>query len=299
MIHVAGNSVLDIPLRYAPHWSKETADGWTAGNVHFLQNPVGCVLGGCGAATAYVLGRLGQAVSLNTQVGHDPFGMLVRGWFEHAQVGLVGAAAEHTAVNVIPLGEDGSRRSLYYTGAKIDWHQSRQVTCDIFFASGYGQVDADDIRILADVFLHLKSVGAKVVFDPGPWFMMRSEQPAMQEAWQAVDVLIGTQDELNTWGYTDDALALAARLREFGPQCVVVKMGADGAAFCDGVGAVGCVATERIEQAYTVGAGDTFNAGLLHGLSNAQTFEDAVRFGVTIASKAVRSGRGALGAFDS
>jgi sugar/nucleoside kinase (ribokinase family) len=79
----------------------------------------------------------------------------------------------------------------------------------------------------------------------------------------------------------------------------VVKQGADGATFCDGNGIVGQVGTARVDKAYTVGAGDTFNAGLLHGLSTGLALGDAVQMGVNLATKAVRSQRGALGAVDS
>jgi 2-dehydro-3-deoxygluconokinase len=298
MIHVVGNSVLDMPLRYAPQWSNDTADAWTTQNVHFLQHPVGGVLGGCGAATAYVLGKLGHAVSLNTQLGDDPFGQVIRAWLVDAHVDVVGSSAEHTAVNIIPLGEDGSRRSLYYTGSKIDWDISRDVACDIFFASGYGLVDASDMPVLMQVFQHMQSLGVKVVFDPSPWFMMRSDEKAMYQAWAYVDVLVGTQDELNTWAQLDDVSVLCHFLRDLGPKCVVVKQGADGASFCGGHGLVGHVETMRVNQAYTVGAGDTFNAGLLHGLSKGDDLTMAVEFAVNLATKAVKSGRGALGAFD-
>lgn len=297
MIHVVGNSVLDIPLRYAPQWSNDTADAWTTQNVHFLQQPVDGVLGGCGAATAYVLGKLGQAVSLNTQVGDDPFGQVIRSWLDEAHVTVVGASAKHTAVNVIPLGEDGSRRSLYYTGSKIDWDISREVACDIFFASGYGLVDASDLPVLMQVFQHMQARGVKVVFDPSPWFMMRSDAKTMYRAWEYVDVLVGTLDELNTWAQLDVS-ALIPFLSELGPQCVVVKQGADGASFCEGDGCVQQVATKRVNQAYTVGAGDTFNAGLLHRLSAGDGLAGAVKFAVDLATKAVQGGRGALGAFE-
>ena len=298
MIHVVGNSVLDIPLRYAPHWSAETADGWTSGNVHFLQNAVDGVLGGCGAATAYVLGKLGLDVSLNTQIGADVFGQVIRGWLDEARVQLVGGFAEHTAVNVIPLGEDGSRRSLYYTGKKIDWEQSLDVDCDIFFASGYGQVGALEIAELTKVFQHMQTRGIRVVFDPGPWFMMRSEQEAVYAAWQCVDVLVGTQEELNTWAKCDAVSDLMAHLCEAVRGDVVVKQGGDGAAFCQANGNVEHVETVRVNQAYTVGAGDTFNAGLLYGFNQKYALADAVQFAVDIATRAVRSGRGALGAVD-
>lgn len=297
MIHVAGNSVLDMPLRHISLGDQNAADGWTSANVQFLDQPVEGVLGGCGAATAYVLGKLGQSVSLNTQLGWDPFGKIVRAWLQDAGVEVVGSSADYTATNVIPLTENGARQSLFYTGLKIDWTQSNDVLCDYFFASGYGQVAGEDIVSLTHTFERLKARGTRVVFDPGPWFMMRADRALMQKAWNVVDVLVGTQEELSTWFDFSDVMALAERLTETVPN-VVVKDGANGAVFATRRGDMGMVETERIEKAYTVGAGDTFNAGLLHYFQRGHAIQDAVKFAVTLATKTVACGRGALGAME-
>lgn len=295
-VHIAGNSVLDLPLRYAPDAWGDGHDGWASGNVHFLKQPVDGILGGCGAATAYVLGRLGASVSLNTQIGEDPLGQVVRTWLDDARVVLTGAPAAHTAVNVIPLGEDGTRRSLYYTGVKVDWRQSIEVAADWFFASGYGQVTAEDLAVLSDMFQTLRTRGTKVVFDPSPWFMSCANRDTIRDIWSQVDVLTGTEEELNTHEACVSVDALLDRLLEMGPEWVVVKRGADGAAFGGQTGVCGVVAAERVDRAYTVGAGDTFNAGILHGLSTGKPMDETVVCAVNLATRAVRSGRGALGA---
>jgi len=297
MIHVAGNTVLDMPLRHISLEEQKAADGWTSGNVQFLDHPVEGVLGGCGAATAYVLGKLGQSVSLNTQLGRDPFGEIVRGWLQDAGVAVMGSSADYTAVNVIPLTENGTRRSLFYMGLKIDWTHSNDVRCDYFFASGYGQVTGEDIVPLTHTFERMKAQGTRVVFDPGPWFMMRADKALMQKAWDVVDVLVGTQEELNTWFDFSDVMTLAESITESVPN-VVVKDGANGAVFATQGGDKGQIETERIEKAYTVGAGDTFNAGLLHYFQRGHAIQDAVQFAVTLATKTVACGRGALGAVE-
>ncbi len=55
-VHVLGNSVVDILVPGV--WPEgQAGDAW-AGNVSVLRQPVRVTLGGCGAAPAYVLGRL-------------------------------------------------------------------------------------------------------------------------------------------------------------------------------------------------------------------------------------------------
>jgi len=295
-VHVAGNSVLDLPLRYAPDVWGDGQDGWASGNVHFLTEPVDGLLGGCGGATAYVLGRLGTSVSLNTQIGEDALGQAVRAWLREAQVRLTSEPAAHTAVNVIPLSEDGARRSLYYTGVKVDWRRSLDVTADWLFASGYGQVTAEDLVDLTAVFQAAHSQGTKVVFDPSPWFMMCTTRDVILDVWSHVDVLIGTEDEMNMHEACASVDDLLGRLLEMGPEWVVVKRGADGAAFGGQRGVRGSIMGDRVDCAYTVGAGDTFNAGVLHGLCQGWSMAETIDFAVALATRAVRSGRGALGA---
>ena len=299
-IHVAGNSVLDLLLRDVPFGMGRAEDAWGSGNVHFLSGPPEAVLGGNGGATAYLLGRLGERVSLNSRVGTDAFGKVLRGWLEgDAGVTFAAPPAKTTAVNVIPISPGGERRSIYYTGEKVDWRQSLEDKASgWFFASGYGQVTAEDLVALTAVFGAFQSRGVRVAFDPGPWFFLNANRKQMLAAWACVDCLIGTEDELSTWHVSDRVEGLIEKLLECGPGQVAVKRGGDGAAFGSREGGIEQLATERVKGVNTVGAGDTFNAGLLHGLAQGETLEEAVRIGMRLATQAVRNGRGVLGALE-
>ncbi|UCF72751.1 MAG: carbohydrate kinase family protein [Deltaproteobacteria bacterium] len=255
------------------------------------------MLGGNGGATAYLLGRLGEQVSLNSQVGTDALGTLVRGWLEEAGITLVGPPAKTTAVDVVMLSPRGKRRWVYYTGEKVVWKRSLEVSeAEWFFASGYGQVTSEDLRELVEVFEVFRSGGTKVVFDPGPWFFATVRREEMLLAWQQVDCLIGTEAELSTWHSYKTVEELIEQLLDQGPNQVVVKRAGAGAAFGGRNQGIASLPTERVKAANTVGVGDTFNAGLLHGLCRGETLEKAVRIGLRLATQAVKKGRGVLGA---
>ena len=296
-IHVAGNSVLDLLVRGVPSDVGPAADGWNRANVAFLEEPVEGVLGGNGAAVAYLLGRLGEQVSLNTQVGTDPLGQVVRGWLRESGVSIVAPPAESTAVNIVVLAHGGERRSIYYTGQKVTWKDSLEVRgTGWFYASGYGQVTSEDLAELACVFEAFRARGSRVAFDPGPWFARAASRGEMLGAWRWVDCLIGTQDELAIGQTGLEVRGLIDQLLETGPEQVVVKRGPKGAAFGSGREGTGILPTERVAAANTVGAGDTFNAGLLHGLILGKDLEGAVRAAVRLATEAVKRGRGVMGA---
>jgi fructokinase len=93
--------------------------------------------------------------------------------------------------------------------------------------------------------------------------------------------IVKISDEDMAWlmgkGAPDD---LAARLRAKGPVLVLVTEGAEGVT-AHGVGKPLHVPARRVEVVDTVGAGDTFNAGVLAGLSDAGLLDKgAVRAGL-------------------
>ena len=299
MIHVAGNSVVDVLVHGTEGAWGPAEDAWTSQNVRFLEEPPTPVLGGNGGASAYLLGRLGERVSLNTQIGTDVFGGILRQWMESACVHVVGPPASSTAVNLIPVSSGGERRSIYYTGDKVIWRRSLDAP-DVawFYASGYGQVTAEDLRELTSVFQTFRSRGTWVAFDPGPWFFAATNREEMLASYRAVDCLIGTESELSTWHPSDRVEHLVETLLSCGPRQVVVKRGGAGAAFGQGGRAAELAPAEPVEGRNTVGAGDTFNAGLLSGIRRGESLGDAVRTGLQLAGGAVRRGRGVLGAVD-
>jgi sugar/nucleoside kinase (ribokinase family) len=300
MIHVAGNSVVDVLVHGVGAGLGPAEDAWTSGNVHFLDEPPAAVLGGNGGATAYLLGRLGERVSLNTQIGSDVFGEVLRGWMASASVRLTGPPASSSAVNLISVSSGGERRSVYYTGDKVVWRRSLDVPdLDWFYASGYGQATAEDLDELTAVFQVFRSRGAGIAFDPGPWLFAAASREAMLASYREVDCLIGTEAELSTWHPVDGIEQLVEALLDCGPERVVAKRGASGAAFGQRGESAELVPVDPVSGQNTVGAGDTFNAGLLRGIRRGEGLGDAVRTGLRLASETVRRGRGVMGAADA
>lgn len=295
LIEVASNAVLDVLVRAVAAPEGPARDGWGA-NVQLLSKPVEVALGGCGAAAAYIIGRLGQRVTLNTNIGADSWGQLLSSWLQQAKVEVQPTPFAETAVHLIFLSPEGRRRSFYYTGEKVVWGRSLEgAVPEWYLAAGYGKVDAADLGELEKVFARLRQFGSKVMFDPGPWFKGRVDARDMLALWSQVDCLVATEEELLAWHPSADAQSLAAQLLQFGPPLAVVKRGKEGVVCADRDG-VAVLPTTPVEGANTVGAGDTFNGRLICGLCRGEELEDAVRAALQLATEAVRRGRGVLGA---
>ena len=281
-IHVAGNTVLDVVVP-GMAGAGPMADGWGA-NVNLLEDPVTAALGGCGAAPAYL--------------GTDAFGSLLAGWLRGAGVGLdpPPVAGTASATHVIHI-RGSARQSSYWRGGPVDWAAGMpEVPPDWFFASGYGSVVAEDLVRLTTVCAGLRKQGARVLFDPSPWFAGRAEGADMLRLWSEIDVLSGTQDELACWlPEAGDGAALARAGVASGPSLVVVKRGSHGAVWSTAHDQ-GEVTTQNV-PGNSVGAGDSFNARLVDGLMRGESPGEAVTAAVQLATKVVQAGRGVLGLF--
>ncbi|MCC7265438.1 MAG: carbohydrate kinase family protein [Candidatus Latescibacteria bacterium] len=298
LVEVASNAVLDVLVRDVRAVDEPARDGWGA-NVQVLARPVDVALGGCGAAAAYVLGRLGQRVRLNTNLGGDAWGQMLRGWLASAGVELRPTALAASAVHLIQLSPEGRRRSYYYTGEKVVWSATLEGELPAWYlAAGYGKVDAEDLRELEGVFARLRQAGTMVVFDPGPWFKGRVATADMRRVWGQVHTLVATEEELRQWWPAADAEVLAKELLDLGPAQVVVKRGPEGAVCGEADGGVWRLPTTPVAGANTVGAGDTFNGRLVAGLCRGEELRAATGAALQLATQAVRRGRGVLGALD-
>ena len=298
-VHIAGNTALDLLVRDVPSEMGAAIDDFGAGNTHFLDGPVESVLGGQGGGTALALGRLNRRVTLNTQIGNDAFGSVLRSRLGEANVDVISPPSPSTAVNVILLDAEGLRRSFYFRGERVDFLFSRdQTSSKWFFVGGHGGMVPEDIELLGDCFKAFRARGTEVAFDIGPWFGGMVTPENMYALWQDVDCLLGTESELSVWASDAKEGELVERLLDLGPDRVVVKRGAEGAAFGGAGEAVLSLPTEPVHGANTTGAGDTFNAALLHGLCSDQALSEAVEFAIRLATKVVKKGRGIQGAFE-
>ena len=238
-------------------------------------------------------------MQLNTRLGRDLFGAFLRDRLARAGVEVVGPDAAATAVSVISASAGGLRSGFVYPGEPIEWRASVTKLRSAsgtrwFFASGYSGVSEADFRTLHELFTELRDREVRIVFDPSPWFAKRVERNAMLQLFSSVYCLSATQSELGAWFPAADPKTLARHVLDCGASCVVVKQGPDGATVATAHGTMHRVPTTPVAGANTVGAGDTFNAGLLHGLSTDLPVPDAVAFAVRIATEVVRVGRAAF-----
>ncbi len=264
-----------------------------------------------GAETNVAIGlaRLGFEVGWQSRLGSDSMAR-----FLLAAIGGEGVdcsrvvchAGERTAFMFKGRVEDGS-------DPPIEYHRQGSA------ASRFGPEHLDEVQIAQARHLHVSGVfpalsastlaatrramvvarahGKTIGFDPNLrptlWLARGMNREAMREtindlAAQADWVLPGIEEGRLLTGH-DTPEAIARFYRERGAQRVVVKLGADGAAFDDVDAGTGRVAAHPVAEVIdTVGAGDGFMVGVTSALLDGRGLADAARRGAWIGARAVQ-----------
>lgn len=262
MIVVAGEALIDL----VPQDRTAGSGGGDAGLPALAPR-----LGGGPYNTAVALGRLGSPVAFCSRISADAFGDALIGGLRGAgvDVSYVQRGAEPTTLAVASIGADGSAGYSFYV----------EGTADRFFTAPDRL--PDDVRAV--------SFGTcSLVLEPGASAyeeLMRRE--AGRGVFTALDPniragLVPDADayraRFKNWLPSvsllklseDDARWLGGTPREWlasGPGAVVITRGGEGLSVFTRDGGEWSVPGEQVDVVDTIGAGDTVNAALLHGLS--------------------------------
>lgn len=226
--------------------------------------------GGSPANVALGLARLGRRADLLTRIGDDERGRVVRAHLESSGVRLVpgSVTGERTSTATAHLDPAGVARYDF----DLDWRLPDGPLPEPGTCLHTGSIAAflppggDAVLALAE-----KAAGrATISYDPNarPRLMGDPEQArARVETFVTHADVVKVSDEDLAWlAPGEDPADLAGRWLDSGPALVVVTLGGQGAFGLCRAGRVD-VPTPAIEVVDTVGAGDSFMAGLLDHLT--------------------------------
>jgi sugar/nucleoside kinase (ribokinase family) len=255
-------------------------------------------LGGAGANAALASVEAGMEVRLIGCVGEDQLG----GWMREqlAMAGLadelVVVAGESTGLTVVLESPARDRTFLTYLGVNARWKPAtipddaltceNLLLCDYFVAPG---LRGDAARRLLDT---ARDRGARTFFDTtwDPDGFPPKTRAEVRELLPYADVFLPNEVEACALANRPGDVVRAARaLQVVSGGWVVVKRGSRG---CLGVGPDGmeiAVPASAVTIADTTGAGDAFNAGLVHALAQGASWREALtlatRFATTVVSR--------------
>jgi fructokinase len=222
--------------------------------------------GGSPLNVAFGLARLGVATTLQTRIGHDPHGELVREHLASAGVALWPGSedAPRTSTAIAHIGADGMASYDF----DIHWDVQPIPVPPEFDAVHAGSIAAflEPGATAVRRTLGGASGTALVTFDPNirPALVgsHRSAVDAFEET-VGLAAVVKLSDEDAEWLYPElDADGVLSRLLDLGADLAVCTLGAAGARLRTRAHAVSVPAV-RVSVADTIGAGDSFMSCLV------------------------------------
>ncbi|GAB2987590.1 carbohydrate kinase family protein [Nocardioides montaniterrae] len=227
-------------------------------------------VGGSPLNVAVGLRRLGVPTALQTSLGDDAHGALIRRYADANDVALLGGPARgRTSTAVARIGADGAAAYDF----DVDWSLEAFVPSAprLLHTGSIAAVVEPGASVVLEAVRALRST-ATISYDPNvrPLLMGEAQvaRKRIEELVSLADVVKASDEDL-AWLYPDvDQEAVARWWHELGPALVVVTRGALGAYAVGPSGDVR-VPTPPVTVADTIGAGDSFMAGLLAALGDA------------------------------
>ncbi|MFD5698935.1 carbohydrate kinase family protein [Streptomyces lasiicapitis] len=228
-------------------------------------------LGGGPYNTAIALGRLGSPTAFCSRVSLDAFGEALLAGLRAADVDVsyVQRGAEPTTLAVASIGADGSAGYSFYVDGTADrlFAVPRRIpdsvralsfgTCSLVLEPGASAYE--------ELLRREAARGVFTALDPNIRAVLIPDADAYRarfKSWLPSVALLKVSEEDARWlgGTPEEWLAS-------GPVAVVVTRGGDGLSVFTRDGGEVCVPGVPVDVVDTIGAGDTVNAALLHGLA--------------------------------
>lgn len=290
-------------------------------SIDLYSNDVGTPFSQIGSFAAYVGGsptnisvgahRLGLNCALLTAVGDDPVGQFIVDFLDREGVvtQFIPVKAENrTSAVVLGIEPPGKFPLVYYRDNAADIHLTIDDVlsapvddCEVFQFAGTNLSREPSRSATLFAAERARAAGAKVVFDidfrPDQWHDVRAFGVMARAALRLVDIVIGTEDEINAAMMTDpaqmslthsqvsdtrvegDSRSAIEIMLTFGPSAVVEKVGAEGAKIHEAGADVVDVPGFPVEVYNILGAGDAFGAGFIYGYVNGWGLYKAARLG--------------------
>lgn len=252
--------------------------------------------GGCAANTSLALAKLGIDTSILGKIGDDGFGQFLTGTLEQQGVdtrGLIRDDVATTAATMVAVDGAGERTFLHYPGANaaytaadVFWPQIE--ACDILHIAGPflmpHYMGEDNTAVLKRAKALGKTTTLDTVWDPtGRWMSVLA--PCLPY----LDYLLPSWEEAKLLTGRDKPEEIAQVLLDGGVSAVGLKLGEEGAYLRTAFGDELRIPPYAVKAVDALGAGDSWAAGFLCGLTHGWDLEKTAQFANAVGACAVQA----------
>ena len=259
------------------------------------QDNISLYSGGGAMSGAVDLSVLGAKSAVIAKIGNDSFGDFLKNELVRKKVDITGLKiSEYPTASTVVLVDSTAERTFmhcpgadaYFTYEDIDWEvigKGRFV-----FATGMPIMERFNGQPCADFLKKCREMGKITMFDPawdptGEW--MKKLAPCMPH----IDFFMPSLEEAEQLSGETGHKKIADIFFDMGVKHVVIKLGKDGCYLRESKLTEGKYfpTYANVKPVDTTGAGDSFCAGFLFGLSRNYNFDECCRIGNAVGSHCV------------
>lgn len=241
------------------------------------------------------MAKIGLSVALIGKIGNDGFGKFITDELVKEGVdvtGLVKGERSKTSASVVLSDPDGERTFLHclganaeFTDADVDYSVVRN--SKIVFIAGTMLMPAFDGEGCARVLKRAKEMGKYTALDTA-WDSKGRWMKVLEPCMPYLDLFIPSYEEAVQLSGREKPEDIADVFLSQGVKVAVIKMGKDGCFIKASSGEMYTIPTYTdIKPVDTTGAGDSFAAGFLTGLSNGWSLYECGKFANAVGTHCV------------
>jgi len=247
--------------------------------------PIAAKAGGSMLNASVSLGRLGLSVNLISEIGHDQVGQIITGFLKDNQVGtkyLNLFKDGKTAVALAYLDKNEDATYSFYHNYPQERLQGKFPTVkqnNIVLFGSYFSVSQDVRPRLLEFIKQAREAGAIIIYDPNfrkPHLHgLDSLKSNIKENISLADIVRGSNEDFNNIFNVHSPSEAFDKLKEFGNPVLIYTCNSSNASFVSDR-LTFTLTVPQIKPVSTVGAGDSFNAGVIYTLNKLNVLRDDI-----------------------
>lgn len=287
-VTVIGAAIVDI---FAGALDKEI---FTKGSVPAWDIGMSC--GGDALNEAVILSALGNSTEIISLLGDDEAGGIVKKCLDGKKVDtrkITVSSDISTGTNIVLVDGEGERYFITNPGSTLRKLSKEHILPHLD--------DAGDIVSFASIFVShkltvsdMEEVFRQIKATPGRILvadmttakngeMIKDLEPILKY----IDYIIPNEKEASILTGESDPVKSAELFLEHGANTVIIKCGKEGCIYKSAYEEGRIQAYSNVKVIDTTGAGDSFVAGFIHGLSKGLSLQDSCRYGCAVSSVVV------------
>ena len=259
--------------------------------------------GGCATNSAIDMARMGLNIAIIGKIGDDGFGKFLLGSLRDEKVdvkGLVAAAGSNTSASLVTVDSNGERSFMHCVGANGEFSES-DVNYDIIrdskivFVAGTMLMPTFDGLQCAEFLKKAREMGKYTVLDTA-WDSRGRWMSVLKPCMEYIDLFIPSIEEAEQLSGKKDPEEIADVFLSMGVKITVIKRGRKGCFIKDSSGEKYTIPTySKIKAVDTTGAGDSFVAGFLTGMTKGWSLYQCGLLGNAVGTHCVKAAGASTG----